>query len=327
MVDSGPDEMITADNAPSGERERWNAELKIEAERLFRAVLQYSMACREFWTALSKLQQRAFFPPIFDAVHAISERFIGHEPHPFKLAQLRTGDKSFERGVELIRSIVNWLELQYPTGVECIICGVLPPGFTTDGEVKRPDLRFFLSPLHMAMQLMGSELGNTPKEPWWMEPCEPNMLNPIPAVMHQIDEELRRSAANEETIAEDEVTNAESSEASHQLSKVHIDSNIDIPFLGLVFNHDSTVSRRGLNYDSVPAIPLPPQPLKLLKFVHEAGQKGRTQNEILTSLEISSRSLATEKNRLKDSLIPIDVDLGPKGQYIVRCLHDPKFAS
>jgi len=48
----------------------------------------------------------------------------------------------------------------------------------------------------------------------------------------------------------------------------------DATFLGLVFNHDSTVSRHGDDYKHIPPIPLAPQPLKLLKFIHDAGQRG-----------------------------------------------------
>lgn len=89
------------------------------------------------------------------------------------------------------------------------------------------------------------------------------------------------------------------------------------PYLGLVFHHDSTVSRIGSDYEHIPSISLAPQPLKLLKFIHDAGQRGRTVNELVPAIVATKRILTTEKNRL--NLSEIDIDLGPTGQYVVRC--------
>ena len=90
-----------------------------------------------------------------------------------------------------------------------------------------------------------------------------------------------------------------------------------VPYLGLRFHHDSTVSRIGSDYAHLPLIPLAPQPLKLLKFIHDAGERGRTMNELVPAIIANKRILATEKSRL--NLSEIDIDLGPAGQYVVRC--------
>ena len=89
------------------------------------------------------------------------------------------------------------------------------------------------------------------------------------------------------------------------------------PFLGLVFHHDSTVTRLGDDDKHIPPIALAPQPLKLLKFIHEAGQRGRTVNEIVPAIVATKRILTTEKSRF--NLAEIDIDLGETGQYVVRC--------
>lgn len=91
----------------------------------------------------------------------------------------------------------------------------------------------------------------------------------------------------------------------------------DKPFLGLVFQHDSTVKRIG--YEGNFPIQLAPQRLKLLKFVHEAGKVGRTQSEIVPNIILDKNTLTSEKNRIKQDLKTIDIDLGPRGQYVVRC--------
>jgi hypothetical protein len=88
-------------------------------------------------------------------------------------------------------------------------------------------------------------------------------------------------------------------------------------YLGLVFETDSAVSRCG--YRGIPSIPLTPQQFRLLRFVYEAGKSGRTQAEIMSRLTIDARTLKTEKSRLKVALLPIDIDLGPRGQYCLRC--------
>jgi hypothetical protein len=91
----------------------------------------------------------------------------------------------------------------------------------------------------------------------------------------------------------------------------------EAPFLGLVFNHDSTVSRQGDDYKHIPPIPLAPQRLKLLKFIHEAGERGRTVAELVPRIVANKRILTSEKSRL--DLSEIDIDLGENGQYVVRC--------
>ena len=88
-------------------------------------------------------------------------------------------------------------------------------------------------------------------------------------------------------------------------------------YLGLVFHHDSTVSRIGSDYKHIPPIQLAPQPLKLLKFIHDAKERGRTVNELVPAIVATKRILTTEKSRL--NLSEIDIDLGPTGQYVVRC--------
>lgn len=89
------------------------------------------------------------------------------------------------------------------------------------------------------------------------------------------------------------------------------------PYLGLVFHHDSTVSRNGSDYKHIPSIHLAPQPLRLLKFIHDAGKRGRTVNELVPAIVANKKILTTEKSRL--NLSEIDIDLGPIGQYVVRC--------
>jgi hypothetical protein len=91
----------------------------------------------------------------------------------------------------------------------------------------------------------------------------------------------------------------------------------DKPYLGLVFQHDSTVKRIG--YEGNLPIQLAPQRLKLLKFVHEAGNDGRTQSEIVPKIILNKNTLTSEKNRIKLDLKTFDIDLGPRGQYVVRC--------
>ena len=88
------------------------------------------------------------------------------------------------------------------------------------------------------------------------------------------------------------------------------------PFLGLVFNHDSTVSRLGDDYKDK-RIPVEPQPLLLLKFVHDGGPDGRTQNAIISALSIDQNNLKSVKNRVNETLIPLGLSLGPRGQYAV----------
>jgi hypothetical protein len=85
----------------------------------------------------------------------------------------------------------------------------------------------------------------------------------------------------------------------------------------LVFQHDSTVKRIG--YEGNLPIQLAPQRLKLLKFVHEAGNDGRTQSEIVPKIILNKNTLTSEKNRIKLDLKTFDIDLGPRGQYVVRC--------
>jgi hypothetical protein len=92
------------------------------------------------------------------------------------------------------------------------------------------------------------------------------------------------------------------------------------PYLGLEFGNENTISRNGEDYQHVQPIPLTPQQFKLLKFVHEARQEGRTQAAITVELGgITVGTLGTEKNKLKSKLLPIDIDLGPRGKYIVQC--------
>ncbi len=88
------------------------------------------------------------------------------------------------------------------------------------------------------------------------------------------------------------------------------------PYLGLVFHHDSTVSRLGDDYKDK-RIRVEPQPLLLLKFVHDGGQDGRTQNAIISALSIDQNNLKSVKNRVNETLIPLGLSLGPRGQYAV----------
>ena len=88
------------------------------------------------------------------------------------------------------------------------------------------------------------------------------------------------------------------------------------PYLGLVFHHDSTVSRLGDDYKDM-RIRVEPQPLLLLKFVHDGGQDGRTQNAIISALSIDQNNLKSVKNRVNETLIPLGLSLGPRGQYAV----------
>ncbi len=172
--------------------------LIVETERLFQAILRYCEAKREFWGGLHKPEQRSFFPPIFNAVSTLDEILSELEPMEFELMQLHSGGDLFSRGIEIVRTQVFSLNFQYPAGVECIVANTLPLNFSEDAEVACPDFRFFLSPLRMALGLMGSKLGETPKESWWLEPCEPLFDNPMPAVFHQIYESLK-SRSNDQT--------------------------------------------------------------------------------------------------------------------------------
>jgi hypothetical protein len=90
----------------------------------------------------------------------------------------------------------------------------------------------------------------------------------------------------------------------------------EAPFLGLVFNHDSTVSRLGDAYKNK-KIRVEPQPLELLKFVHDGGPDGRTQIAIISELRIDQKNLKSVKERVNSALISIDLSLGPRGQYVV----------
>ncbi len=89
------------------------------------------------------------------------------------------------------------------------------------------------------------------------------------------------------------------------------------PYLGLVFNHDSTVSRIGEAYKLIPPIHLSEQKLRLFKFIWEAGDQGRTVNELVPAIVANKKILKTEKDRI--DLSEIDIDLGGHGEYLVRC--------
>jgi hypothetical protein len=80
----------------------------------------------------------------------------------------------------------------------------------------------------------------------------------------------------------------------------------EAPFLGLVFNDDLTVSRRGDEYkdNRTCVISLSPQQFKILKFIHGAGQNGRTKSEMEAE---GFSSLKQEKTKINEKLIPIDL--------------------
>ncbi len=94
-------------------------------------------------------------------------------------------------------------------------------------------------------------------------------------------------------------------------------------FLGLVFNSDLTVSRLGTEYRDILPIELSPQGLKLVRFIHDAGERGRTKNEIIPDIIAGSGILKSEKDRLKNDLIPLDLHLGPRSQYVLTCSKKP----
>ncbi len=175
-----------------------------QTERLFSAILRYSEACREFWYSLDKPQQRSFFPPIFDAAFSLEERLWEHSTPLSDLMRVDNGSDLLCRGIEIVRAQVFNLTFSYRCGIECSVANTLPPSFSEDAEVARPDLRCFLSPLRMALALMGSKLGNTPKESWWLEECEVVVGNPVHAILDQIERRLKTA---ESTHHEDDTRN------------------------------------------------------------------------------------------------------------------------
>jgi len=163
-----------------------------DSEALFRAVVRYCEARREFWGTLEKAQQRSFFPPIFETTFSLYDQLSKCETLEFEMMRVGNGCDLRSRGIEIIRKQVFWLTFQYPVGVECIVANTLPDGFSEEADVACPDFRVFISPLRMALGLMGSKLGDTPKETWWHEPpCEVVFGNPIPACLPQIKAKLK----------------------------------------------------------------------------------------------------------------------------------------
>ena len=80
----------------------------------------------------------------------------------------------------------------------------------------------------------------------------------------------------------------------------------EAPYLGLVFNHDLTVSRLGEAYSNPTrcAIQLSVQQFTILRFMHDAGPNGRTTTEMNAQ---GYTSLKQEKQKIKDKLIPLDL--------------------
>jgi hypothetical protein len=84
-------------------------------------------------------------------------------------------------------------------------------------------------------------------------------------------------------------------------------------YLGLLFHDDLTVSRLGDKYRDVGTcvISLSPQQFKILKFIHDAGEKGRTKSEMDAQ---GFTSLKQEKTKINEKLIPIDLRF-KKGEH------------
>ncbi|MEJ7590122.1 MAG: hypothetical protein WKF77_01095 [Planctomycetaceae bacterium] len=129
---------------------------------------------------------------------------------------------------------------------------------------------------------------------------------------HRVDDELSMNRARYELVG------VVSDEKGHRVIAAELAPGLTHPFLGLVFHHDSTVSRLGDEYKGTFAA-LSPQGLVLLKFIHAAGERGRTKPEIIPAVIANAGILKSEKNRLNDDLIPLDLNLGPRSQYILTC--------
>jgi hypothetical protein len=165
-------------------------------------------------------------------------------------------------------------------------------------------------------------LSNLKRDIWeslpWANPTKPTMRVAKRVAQNKRDSFIVRNLKHISTVAgpfeQDNPLNGLNAEVKPASASPLIDI---VPYLGLRFHHDSTVSRIGSDYAHLPLIPLAPQPLKLLKFIHDAGERGRTVNELVPAIIANKRILTTEKSRL--NLSEIDIDLGPAGQYVVRC--------
>ncbi|MBL8817172.1 MAG: hypothetical protein JNL58_14175 [Planctomyces sp.] len=80
----------------------------------------------------------------------------------------------------------------------------------------------------------------------------------------------------------------------------------NMPYLGLRFHDDLSVSRDGDAYKDKETclILLSPQQFKILKFIHGAGEAGRTKSQMDAA---GFTSLKQEKTKINEKLIPIEL--------------------
>lgn len=91
---------------------------------------------------------------------------------------------------------------------------------------------------------------------------------------------------------------------AQNLKGIDSTSNDEPPYLGLEFNDDLTVSRLGNAYKDSCRISLSLQQFRILKFIHGAGESGRTSGEMKAE---RFTSLKQEKTKINAKLIPIDL--------------------
>jgi len=156
-----------------------------------------------------------------------------------------------------------------------------------------------------------SRLHSLPRDRWQSEPwanCSRPRIRAVRRVTPEkrdsfISRNLRHDSTASESLGQDD-------SAKERIYRV--------PYLGLLFNEDSTVSRLGDKYsnDGACVVSLSRQQFKILKFIHGGGKAGRTKSE----MEAVGCTLARqEKNRLNKKLIPLDVRLA-KGEC--KLIHD-----
>lgn len=90
----------------------------------------------------------------------------------------------------------------------------------------------------------------------------------------------------------------------------------EIPYLGLIFHDNWTVSRMGDAYSDLASLPieLSRQQFNILKYIHAAGLHGRTKSEMDNK---GFTSLKQEKQKIKEKLIPIGLTFAPRQHKLI----------
>lgn len=148
----------------------------------------------------------------------------------------------------------------------------------------------------------------------WANPTRPTMRAAKRVGPNQllsfIDQNLRSTAKTAEHVGTESGPAAQDDPLLGLNAKVKttsVNSSTDTrPYLGLLFNDDFTVSRLGNDYQDkrTCVIALSRQQFQILKFIHEAGENGRTKSEMEAA---GFTSLRQEKWKINDKLIPIDL--------------------